>query len=414
MNLDFLPTNDVAGISEWRGNWDAILKESVIIGVTITQWYPHTGMTPARLAKLGLNAEDDEAKKAVRTVLHGGRIDLVPPAAYRPVQTAASRIRDNLTKHSLPVLWGYLVSANAYVEWKEKHDTLETAFWGAIDNLETNWYPQLAEARRHYEAMFRDAYYRIPSMGDLGQVDFVDAAVQDIVSDVPTQDEMRSKFSVTVNYSHAPMSDEIAESEARAIETRARIAGELETVEGKERVRADIVATMQAEVAIQVERRRFEVERSLAQAEDIFYKNIMEVANSLKQGLKERSGKLHGRGAAQLRNLVKQVKSLNVFDDEGLGEQVASLEALAERHFDSGSQDRGEAYEALEAALGGVSAYASTTLRALPQTRGIRRIADGGEVAVESKGQVTRRLAKDLGVPIVEAPTLSRRVQEAV
>ena len=410
-NLSFLPASEREDVSEWRGKWDAVLGESVIVGVTITQWYPHTAMTAARLAKLGLQADGEAAKKAISAVLHGGKIDLIPAKAYRPVQRIAGQIRNNLYSHSLQVLWGYLVSANAYKEWQEEHKKLENDFWGAIDKLEADWYDDLATAKSYYEAMFYDAFARLGG-GIEGTADeFVESAVADIIKDVPSALEMRSKFSCTVNYSHAPMSDEIADSEEKAIVTRARIAGQIETVEGKEEARREIVEKMQREVAIQVERRRLEVERSLAQAEDAFYRNVAEIAGNLKNGLMDRNGKLHGAGARSLKLLVKQVKSLNVFDDESLGEQVASLEALAERHFDSGSLDGGDAYEALERALGGVSRYANDTLKALPQTRGVRRIADGGAVAAENNG-VSRKVV-DVDVAPVAAPiNLTRRVQE--
>jgi hypothetical protein len=148
---------------------------------------------------------------------------------------------------------------------------------------------------------------------------------------------------------------------------------------------------MQAEASKQIEARRSEVEQTLARAEELVYQKVFEVAQNLQQGLRQRRGKLTGRGAVQLRNLAKQIKSLNVFNDERLKAEIFKLEDASAKHFASGSQEEGVAYDELFKALNSAGNYADEALKALPQTRGVRRLQAAGDEEVES-GRVTRRV----------------------
>ena len=396
MAKDFLNEDDATKVQEWRVQWDRILRDSVIVSIHASQWQPYTRLNPDRLARLGVNVEDEDAKTALNKVLRGGRIDLVPSAVYGEMARSVSRARRQLKTYSYEIMFGRVVPANAYEEWREKHADQERRFWDGVDYLCTNMERIVNdEMRIAYTAMFNDSYSRLKKAGAV-KVDrrtFVLEGVEDIMRSLPHPDKVRSRYAWETTFRYAPMADELAASEARAAEIRAE---SMLTESNLDSERKVILERMQADVAAQAQTRKKEIERSLAGAEDAFYASISETVKELKDNLTG-SGRVGSRSAVRLRNLITRVRALNVFDDEQLTRQMTSLEESLETRVSrkGGKDKRADAMDDLRAELDETAKYVRETLASLPTVRGVRSI-DVDATDVIDVATPKRRVADDL------------------
>ena len=403
-------TNEAA-VQQWREKWDDALGEAILVNLTITQWFPYAAMTADRLAKIGVDTESDDAKAAVKSVLHGGRIDLVASRFYRPIQAAAQRMRIALDRHAHQVLWGRLIGPNAFAQWQEEHDAHKVDFDFAVGRLIANLDVALAEAEDHYRALFSDAWVRLNRVirDDIPPLDeFVESAIEDLRKEVPSVDVIRDKHTVSVEFDYAPTSSEISEKEELAAERRE---GFLRSASQQDEARQQILTQMRREVAQQVEARRRTVEASLQAAERAFYQKVIGIVDNLQSGLKERKGKLLGRGATQIKSLIQQAKSLNIFDDADLSQRIGALEDAAVNHLAANDKE-GATLANLQDRLADVARHAQVSIEALPkaQVRRSLEIADD----VEAPSSVQRRQAADVDVPDAPDSPTTRRAIAAV
>lgn len=405
--ITFLEADDAVRLRQWRERWDLILRDGVIVDLSITQWYPYAAMNEQRMERLGVRMETDEAKAAAKAVLHSGKIDLVPAAAYRPIHRLSNALRENLYSRSHKIMFGYLLPATAYPGWKERHEELLREWERAVDDLVGNRLSLMAQQRNLYMSLFEDAFVRLIRAGAI-PIDsapmamFVDEAIADLQSEVPDRDTVRDAYQVTTAFSYAPMADELAAAEERAQQIRLRI---IDDEDARGDAYRQIMADMQAQVASQVEQRRAQVERSMAEAEQVFYGQISQIVNDLRSGLQERDGKLLGRGAVQVRNLIAQVRSLNVFDDAALTSQIDALEASVEAHVAPGAS-KGDTLADLFQALSRVAIHANAALVAVPKLRGVRQV---GVVDSEAPEVAPARRLIEVGVDEAVPVTAVRR-----
>ena len=400
---DFLAPEDAAKARSVR--WDTVLRESVIVGITIKNWYPHATLD---LDDLGIKAQSVAGGEAVARVVHGTKVDLVPALVYRPIRALSGRIRMNLSSKANTVVWGHLLSARAYPAWKDEHETLAAQWRQVVDNLVENLSSHVADARRDHWAVFGDAYDRLLKLrvadGDPPQrwprEEFIGRCIESLV--VPSESEVRRAYSLDVSFSYPETSEEVAEKERRAFELRKALTAD-EVAMDDERRR--ILQAMQADVAAQVEVRRQQIEQSLVEAEAAFYDQVSSVVANLRAGLTQRGGVLIGRAAIQARSLIDQVKSLNVFGNDGLDNAIAGLEQAVGEHV--GSRDRDVSLANLNRELSAVAASAQQPLRSLPQARGIRLVEVADE-AIDEQRNLSRHVQQPDEADI-EPITLRRR-----
>lgn len=389
----FLEVDDEKKLQEWRVQWDEILKESVIVKIHIWQWHPYARLTTERLGRLGIRIVDAEAKESFDSILRTGSIDLIPKEIQCQIQRSAVGARNNLKLHTHPVLWGDMLPATAYPDWKEKHNNYEKDFWNAIEYLCANLTEGdnlVSQMTEKYKIIFNDAWARLNASQLEGLPDreeFVDIAVRDIIESIPDTSVIRDRFVFETNFYDAPMSDEIAEAEARAATIRQKTLNQTNTFENE---RAVIISAMRKEVAAQAENRRREIETSLAKAEEEFYNNLSVIVNdavSVIQG----KGKIGGRKALQLRGVVDKVKQLNVFNDAELDNQMSSLLNLLDTRAETTqSTEKDKLLSEISDSLQNASQYIKTQLDTLPTKRGVRLIKDE-EIETDSSSVSTSR-----------------------
>jgi len=393
-NLDFMPEDEQQKVAQWKVQWDTVLRDGIIIDIHVSQWWPYVSLNPERMANLGIPTDTPEGKDAVKKVLKGGRIDLIPEEFYKPIQWAADRARRNVDFFTIDVMFGHLLPATAYKEWKAEHDNQYAAFWTAIDELCNNLDSHILSMRDTYVDLFSRVYDRLPEIV-MGRQQFIEEAIADIRRNLPDAEYIRSRYSMVVDYRFAPMLDEISESETRAAKLRAE---SLLEVDALDQQRNTILEEMQREVGVQLEQRRLKVEESLAVAEGQFYGIVAEAVQGLSNALSSR-GKFTGKQGQQLKNLIKQVSCLNVYSDKGLDEQISNLEQAFVARTTSQGEARTNALEGLEKALADTKEYVTQQIENIPKMRGVRAI-ETDDTAPEEGLRVSRMM------DVEEAPEL--------
>jgi hypothetical protein len=426
---NFLNEEDkVQVISKWRTRWDMVLKESVIVKIEVCKWHPYARLTTDRMESLGVKIESQEAKDAFKSVMRTGAIDLIPREVQLKIQRPEARSRNLLKEKAIEVMWGQLLTASAYAEWKAEHETCKREFWEGVNYMVENLRSGdrlLDLMRDEYRPIFYDAWVRLSRKNDVEVPPmelFVTEAIEDLVSSVPAEEEILRRYSFQTSFYDAPMSDEIAETEARAAEIRAKTvldsAQALSSKENMDRKRLEIIEDMRREVAEQSEARRREVEQSLARAEDTFYSGISDAINNIRSSIEDK-GQMSGRISMQLQNTISKVRSLNVFDDATLNKQMDGLaEAMSYRSQAKGQESKEAALLHLQESLDSASVYLSSQIESLPVMRGVRVVeTDRVDESLLVEEAQTRKRGKSTDVnveAIVDGVGETRRVRRSV
>lgn len=381
-----------AEANPWRARWDERLRDSVAVSLSISQWHPHLTLTPQRLERLGVRLTTPEAQGAFNRVVKAGKIDLIPADAYLPVTRAAAAARAHLRGSSHSLMGSYIITPRAWTTWQRRNNDEKAAFFQARDFICENLADLVNQMRTPYRAIFADTYDRLTRAGLLAPAaGWIEEAISDLVNSVPNAEYIRSRYDWTEEYKFVPMADEIEESEAKALQTRAE---RLMSADQLGKDRAQILAQMQTEVSAQVERRRAQVEESLAAAEVEFYRGLSETVAELKNTLTDK-GALGGRGALQLRNLIDRVRTLNIFEDDRLEEQMTALERAIDARSTGPVAGRDQALAMIRQGLDATAVQVRNTLRELPNRRGVRIVtgAEDDETPDQAPARQVQRLA---------------------
>lgn len=390
-----------AGASPWRKNWDERLRDSVAVTLHITQWHPHLTLTAARLERLGVRLETKEAQAAFSKVVKAGKIDLIPAEAYLPVTRAAAAARAALRSASHVVCGGYVITPRAWTSWQTRNAAARAEFEQARDFIVSNLPGLVDQMRVPYRTIFSDTYDRLTRAGLLAPAaGWIDEAISDLVNSVPTAEYIRSRYTWEETFNFVPMADEIEQAELTAAEIRSK---RLLSEEQLDTDRRQILAQMQAQVSAQVERRRQEVERSLAAAENEFYRGLAETVEELKTTLADK-GALGGRGALQLRNMIDRVRTLNIFEDETLERQMDALEAAIDARATGPVAGRDRALAELRQGLDATAQQVRATLADLPNRRGVRIVETIDEADQPEDYAPTRQVQRTATPPPEDEP----------
>jgi len=411
---EFLTVEDQDKVKIWTEHWDEVLKESVIVQIHIWKWHPFARLNSDRMERLGVHFESEEAKKAFHSVMRSGSIDLIPREVQNRVTCAETGARKILKDLTIEVMWGNLLPASAYEIWKKKHDKYVKDFWDAVEYICTNLRNGdclLEQMKAEYRPIFADTWTRLSKMnGSVGvhvpesQEEFIQEAIKDLLDSVPVDEAVRDKYRFETAFLDAPMSDEIAESEARAAKIRLE---SLQSNEALSNAHRKIIAEMRKKVAEQSESRRQQVEQSLAMAENAFYQGLLDIVKNVNSSINEK-GKIGGRIGLQLRHLAERVRTLNVFDDDTLSAQIDSLTNSLDLHQALKSKNKDFALEEIQTGLFSTEIYIKKQLDLLPSKRGIRMI-DSGEFDMEDSDSTRRFVSKDEAEFSIDEESLSLR-----
>jgi len=430
--LDYMGA-DADKVRTMTTDWDKVLRDGIIISIQITQFQGYAKLTTERLANLG--AKFESSKDAVNETIRAGSYYLIPKSIDRAIRRVVNRSRVNLDRYSLPVMWGRMVPATAYEAWSEEHKSLEDEFNALVDNLCEDLDTRIAEQTEKFRTIFWDvaaqanmfgwtilpsprrrdgslATDRGPAPAQLTQ--WVDGCVQDLVNQIPSAEVIRSRYTWSTDYQWAPMSDEIAQSEANAQRIRDEASVDAATMSDERR---KMMESMGAEVKATLERKRAEVESTFRAAETDFYSRLRQTAQDI-TGAIDRNGNLGAKPALALKNMIQTIQTLNVFDDKDINQLAESLDFRLDKRLDTyynDKQGRDEALVGISQKLADLEKHTANILGGMTKKRG-RRIAVQEELSLDDapKVEATRarrfnRLAVDVDTPTLDTPAPRRR-----
>jgi len=404
--LDYMGA-DANKVRTMETDWDKVLRDGIIVSITITQFQGYAKLTTERLANLG--AKFESSKDAVDETIRAGSYYLIPKKIDRAIRRVVNRSRVNLERYSFPVMWGRMVPASAYEAWSEAHKDLESEFNALVNNLCLNLDSRIADQTEKFRTIFRDV---AAQMG--ADADWVEACVQDLVSQIPSAEVIRSRYTWSTDYRWAPMSDEIAQAEANAQRIRDEASVDAATMSDERR---KMMESMGAEVKASLERQRSEVESTFRAAEKDFYSRLQQTAQDITSAI-NRNGSLGAKPALALRNMIETVKTLNVFDDADINKLAEGLDRrLADRIDRSGwnsRRDKNNALEQITKKLSDLEKHTANVLDGMTKKRG-RRIAIQEEFSLDNAPTVEATRARridtivDVDAPTIDTPAPRRR-----
>jgi hypothetical protein len=414
-SLAFLDEADRQRVRPVLVQWEKILQQSVLVEINISKWHPSFSLDIDSLRCLGVEIADPQAQVALRKTVRLGQMDLIPRDVIRRITRIEQQARSLLRSYAHRVLFGYVVHAEAYADWKENHQILYEEFVKTADYIADNlWQGDdlVAKMIGEYRVLFADSYQRLCRAGvepDRSERQFVEDGIDFVVSHVPDADTVRGKYQFETWLSEAPMVDELARREEQAQQTRDRMVLSRENLEGeRQRILEQMERDVEAQAASRVER----LERSFAQAEMAFYQSISSAVRDIQQAI-VRNNRLGGRSAVQLRNLARRVRSLNVFGNRQLDEDIEALGEKLEIRLNAKGEGKTQALDELRELLAQVETNTRRELRTLPRKRGIRDLVvpEGVETDDAFRRVVRPRFESTTpGVDVLPVPVRRRRV----
>lgn len=345
MTDDILTPEEMASRHQlWAANWDRVRRDSVIISLKITRWSGQLSLSKAWRERIGLRLATREAQEALNRVLRGGSIEILPAEVIRPMERAEHRARIGLYGVAFKTLWGYMVPASAYQEWREEHEEIRREFEAGVDAMVDGWGQWIAMQHNELISVFAGAWANLRKIGatDRSCQEFVDEALADVAARTPSRDSIRSRYTWDAVLSYPPMADEVAEAEARAQVLREQA---LSSVEALRDERARVMADIERDAA----KRQAAIEESLIEAEEGYWGEVMETVTALADQIS--GSAMAPKTPLAVQGLASRIRALNIHQREDLSQVADALEAsLAQRL--AATRDKKPNVQVKELALG--------------------------------------------------------------
>jgi len=300
--------------------WLSLMREGVIVTVRITRWRAVGKLSPA---DLGL--PDDEATDLIEL----GEKRLLPRRLMDALNSVESNARKCLARHAFATFWGYFVPAANYQQWKAEDAEYQQKYMELRDQIVAGYDGIKAELLADYGAQARLAYRRLNLLDPASMTTtarreeqrFVQSFTDRIADLIPSKDTIKDSFSYTVGLSYVPLPSLLAEDEAAA--TRIR------TDARDEQVQAEARRLLEREVMQQAQSRKVElVDGFLKDVVGQLRSLVYDAATDVLASIHKNEGKLLGKSADQLRNLIAQVGQLNFAGDGEVDAAVRRVEEL--------------------------------------------------------------------------------------
>lgn len=359
-------------INVLRPQWAALTREGCVIKIEVGRW---RGVTDLSLSDIGLHTSGDEGQ-TIKEVVRPGKLYLLSRDLLKQFASIENKARNRLNVAGMPTYWGRFVTVDKYEELQEHligyKDEYETLVAEVIGQLEQLIEEQLAIhgrlARQSYRRLMRqmertsDVYQQLEAKGE---DQFARDYVERIKVNIPSPEHIAAKFRFEINLSHIPLQhvmDEHAATQARIdveaektssmarlIEYREELGrqtaqqeadaeqdmilirqraeqAKLRAAETQADHRQRQLAAMNAAVIQSAqERLQREVDDNLKFMIGHVHGLIYDTCTGVRQKIVANDGKLLGKSASQLRNLLKNLGELNITNDMEVEAMITAL-----------------------------------------------------------------------------------------
>lgn len=303
--------------------WLELMREGVIVGLHIKRW-----RASVKLAYSDLGLPDADADAPLSDLIELGEKRLLPRRIMDALNSVESNARKCLDRFAYKTFWGYFLPASAYAEWKAQNEAYRQKYIAIRDEIVASYDQILAELTTEYTKAAKAAYHNLKLLdpaaakghAEQDEQGFVSAFVARITALIPTAEAISQSFDYSVILSYVPLPSLLAAdtAERERITTHRRAESEREA-----RMRE-----LEREVSREAEAQKKELvggflKDLVGQLRALAYEATTDVLTAM-----EKNEKLVGKSAAQLRNLVAQVESLNFFGDVEMDAAIKRVQAV--------------------------------------------------------------------------------------
>jgi hypothetical protein len=313
------PTPTPTGAAGWladpevrRIKTSELLRQGVVVRISISAWRPWTRLTPE---DLGLPALTDAEARQLAKIRNLGRQLLTTPEHATRLVGLETAAHETLYRHSIETLGLRFVPVTAYRRWKEENAAVAAGFWRAVDALIDDWDEAERALRLIYLLAGEQAYRALaatnPVVAATPPSDWVAAYIERILAKRPPADTVRSRFGYRVELDYLDPESAGGPPATPAGDARLGLA-ELE---------ADLAASLAA-------RRARLADEFLVDCLARMYE-IVGTAAARALGAVGKRGFLPGANAAQLKQLAASAPLLNFTGDPEMAAIIERVRAIA-------------------------------------------------------------------------------------
>lgn len=384
-----------------RADWSALLRQGVIVRLSISAWRPF-----ARLdyEDLGLPALTPTERREMLPLLALGSKALLPTDWLKRLRRAEGIGRDALWACAFQTMGLHFVPVTAYAVWKAKNAEARAAFFTFRDELVSEW-PAITDrlredyliaAGRAYEAAWSLMPGRVTSRSE-----FITNYVDRIMAQRPSPQEVASMFDWTTEMSYLGTDPAPATSTDTRLQELDRDM-EREAARKREQLATEFIADV------------------VGQLNDLIYTAASEVLTQV-----DTKGTIPGSSSRQLKLLAKRAPLLNFYGDADMSLLITRLKSIADLPADSRD------VAAIAPVLRAVATIARYNLREVGRITDApgRKLGIPGEPSLAeqraARATLSMPAAEQLALPqvrgrranqaedAIEAPSLTRRPRQA-
>lgn len=306
-----------------------LMEAGVIVELHIGKWGARKKLEPADLGLSDMADLDAETAQAVQDILDLGQKYLLPQDIRNRISSAEVSGRKLLERHAFDTPWGAFVPATVYARWKAENAGLRSAYLEIVQDIVCNLATHKTIMADKYRRQAPLVWRRVNGYRDNADVtppaDFVAEYVERIVALIPSAEYIRSRFYWEAQPSFVPLPSLIAEDRLRA--EGVIVAGE----QARALDDAEYRAKMEARRDVQrywAERKEEQIDAFMRDIAAQFRGHIYDAVVAGLESLRANDGRLVGKAAQGLSNLVAWARTMNVYQD---AEMAGAIETLADQ-----------------------------------------------------------------------------------
>jgi len=319
-----------------QGMTDANLMMEVLAGqlllveLHIGQWGAKSRWTPSEWGIEGFEEiRDPDLRGAVSEIYGYGERALLPPHVVKALTNVANRGRKLLYRSSVETPMGYAMSTHTYESFRGEIAALRDEYMALVDDVCDNLDGYLEEISETYRVQAAIAYRRAFGMDINDQTaippaGFVQDFIDDIIRNVPHPDDIRRRFNWEVKVT-MPILPSMVEAENQRIEELRQAGYHKRTLDEQ-----DLDAELRRRRAIQDELESQALQQARDLVKDVVRQinsHVFDVVTQVQNSIKTNDGKLVGRSALAVKNLLAWAEANNPTTNEDLVKALTDLES---------------------------------------------------------------------------------------
>jgi hypothetical protein len=314
-------------------NWRTLMQQGVLIKLTIS----HCGFAAKLgLDDLGISVADERERQALARTLRLGEKRLLPEEYHTQLGRLESGARRALRIRSFSTELGAFLPRTAYDGWKEENEAYQARYFAFRDELIEKHQELVRQLLAEYEIVARSIYQRLREtrpdlISQQSETSFLASYCNRVAALIPDPSRIEQSFGYQVR-----LRESLAEVQALEVAQEASAAGMLTP----QRLRAEAEqvdwqsTTLERDLRAQAQEQKKAMIDSFLTAlvgelRTSIYEVMTDVLSTLeKQAPGNFSGRSVGRSVMQLKNLVKQIETLNFYGDREIEAMMREVQEV--------------------------------------------------------------------------------------